>query len=51
MSISKWAYIPDQCDGDVCVGDCDYCPKTNGNMAIIHQSREEEGSDNNDKQP
>lgn len=27
MSISKWAYDPDKCDGDYCCGDCDYCPK------------------------
>ena len=48
MSIRKWAYIPEICDGDFCCGDCDHCPKTNGNMAIIHQSREEEESDKND---
>ena len=45
MSISKWAYIPDQCDGDVCVGDCDYCPKTNRNMEIIHKNRQAESED------
>ena len=27
MSVSKWAYDPDYCDGDICVGDCDYCNK------------------------
>lgn len=27
MSVSKWAYTPDKCDGDFCVGDCDYCNK------------------------
>lgn len=25
MSVSKWAYEPDKCDGDYCVGDCDFC--------------------------
>lgn len=34
MSISKWAYIPDQCDGNFCVGDCDRCPKAEDNVAI-----------------
>ena len=27
MSVSKWAYTPEKCDGDICVGDCDFCPK------------------------
>lgn len=27
MSVSKWAYTPEKCDGDICVGDCDLCPK------------------------
>ena len=25
MSVSKWAYEPDKCDGHYCCGDCDYC--------------------------
>ena len=25
MSVSKWAYEPEKCDGKPCVGDCDYC--------------------------
>ena len=25
MSISKWAYTPEVCDGKYCVGDCDRC--------------------------
>ena len=25
MSCSKWAYIPEKCDGHYCCGDCDYC--------------------------
>lgn len=25
MSVSKWAYDPDKCDGQRCIGDCDYC--------------------------
>ena len=27
MSVSKWAYDPDKCDGNACPGDCDYCYK------------------------
>ena len=27
MSVSKWAYKPEKCDGDYCCGDCDYCNK------------------------
>ena len=27
MSVSKWAYKPEKCDGDICVGECDLCPK------------------------
>lgn len=27
MSCSKWAYTPEKCDGDYCVGECDLCPK------------------------
>lgn len=39
MSMSKWAYVPERCDGDLCYGDCDYCPKTNGNMNILNHQR------------
>lgn len=27
MSVSKWAYEPEKCDGDYCCGDCDFCNK------------------------
>lgn len=27
MGCSKWAYEPDKCDGDYCVGECDLCEK------------------------
>ena len=27
MSVSKYAYTPEFCDGDFCAGDCDLCPK------------------------
>ena len=29
MSVSKWAYDPDKCDGEYCPGDCDFCDKAN----------------------
>ena len=25
MSVSKWAYTHEVCDGEICVGDCDLC--------------------------
>ena len=25
MSVSKWAYEPEKCDGTPCPGDCDEC--------------------------
>ncbi len=27
MSVRKWAYSADKCDGDYCPQDCDYCNK------------------------
>lgn len=27
MSVSKWAYTPEKCDGGYCYGDCAFCPK------------------------
>ena len=27
MSVDKWAYSPEKCDGDFCPGDCDFCMK------------------------
>lgn len=35
MSVSKWSYEPEKCDGDYCSGDCDFCDKgaeINSNM-------------------
>ena len=26
MSVSKWRYAPERCDGKPCTGDCDACP-------------------------
>lgn len=39
MSVSKWAYEPNKCDGKPCVGDCDCgCP-------LAREMNEEEGED------
>lgn len=27
MSVSKYMYSPEKCDGDFCPGDCDRCSK------------------------
>jgi hypothetical protein len=27
MSVDKWAYSPEKCEGDFCPGDCDICNK------------------------
>lgn len=34
MSVSKWAYEPEKCDGDYCVGDCDFCHKAEGDEEV-----------------
>lgn len=36
MSVSKWAYVPEKCDGVFCCGDCDYCE-------LANESEEEDG--------
>lgn len=33
MNCDKWAYDPEKCDGDYCVGDCDFCDKTDNEIA------------------
>lgn len=38
MSVSKWAYVPAQCDGDFCCGYCDECPKSDDNLAIMEET-------------
>lgn len=30
MSVSMWAYTPEKCDGDFCIGECDICNKADG---------------------
>ena len=32
MSCSKWAYTPEKCDGDSCIGNCDICHKAYGTI-------------------
>lgn len=39
MSISKWAYVAEKCDGDFCCGDCDSCPKADENMPVLDHER------------
>ena len=36
MSVSKWAYSPEKCDGQPCVQDCDLCPKRDNLEAGIY---------------
>lgn len=42
MSVSKWAYEPQKCDGDFCIGDCDLCSKA---KYIVSDYEEEAGDD------
>jgi len=37
MSCSKWAYDPEKCDGDYCVGDCDYCHKADEEEVTVEE--------------
>ena len=41
MSCSKWAYLPERCDGDFCPGDCDCCGKADDNCALMDEMEEE----------
>lgn len=43
MSVSKWAYKPEKCDGDYCCGDCDYCQK----LSEVLEEDEENGKESN----
>lgn len=38
MSTSKWAYTPEKCDGQLCVGDCDLC--SNAGVITVKMIRE-----------
>ena len=42
MSCSKWAYEPEKCDGDYCVGDCDLCKKAEYIVSDPEESETEE---------
>ena len=37
MSVSKWAYTPEKCDGQPCPGDCDHCAK----QSLYEMTKEE----------
>ena len=39
MSVSKWAYTPEVCDGDICVGDCDLCSKADESVAVMEKPK------------
>ena len=41
MSVSKWAYIPNKCDGEPCPGDCDMCIKAEENVAEMEEEHDE----------
>ena len=34
MSVSKWAYDPNKCEGALCIGECDRCPKVDERSPI-----------------
>ena len=34
MSCSKWAYTPQKCDGDYCIGECDLCGKRDIDVTV-----------------
>ena len=43
MSVSKWAYEPEICDGDICSGECDHCPKKYN--AVYRKERRQQHED------
>lgn len=43
MSVSKWAYKAEKCDGEYCCGCCDDCPKLNE----VLEEEEEDGKESN----
>jgi len=42
MSVDKWAYDPEKCDGRPCCGDCDYCSIKYEGINCIVCARESE---------
>lgn len=36
MSVSKWNYSPEKCDGKPCPGDCDFCSLETEKRPIVH---------------
>ena len=43
MSVSRWAYLPERCDGEACPGDCDLCSKAMDNVAEMEEDSDNEG--------
>lgn len=37
MGVSKWAYDPEKCDYDYCVGDCDFCQKADEEEVTVEE--------------
>ena len=46
MSVSKWGYHPDRCDGEYCPGDCDICDKSEGEEVDILDEKTKEQLEN-----
>ena len=40
MSVSKWAYEPEACDGSYCCGECDICPKVDEALSVREEENE-----------
>lgn len=39
MSVSKWAYSAEKCEGSPCIGDCDLCPKRDKSVVYRYGMR------------
>lgn len=46
MSVSRWGYHPDKCDGEYCPGDCDICDKSEGEEVDIMDEKTKERLEN-----
>ena len=43
-----WLYDPEICDGDLCIQNCDHCPKADKVMDKVIQKQEESNDSNRD---
>lgn len=39
MSVSKWAYQPEKCEGQPCIGNCDLCSKRDKSVVYRYGMR------------